>query len=57
MLRMNFSILGNGGISCLINGLLFIRDIIEMAATIHFFKITQMFATLRNLSIYISVNE
>ena len=32
-------------------------DIIETAATIHFSKITQMFATLWNLSIYISVNE
>ena len=57
MLRMNFLILGNGRISCLINGLLFVMDIIEMAATIQFFKIAQMFATLRKLSIYISVNE
>ena len=30
---------------------------IETAATVHFSKIVQMFATLRNLSIYISVNE
>ena len=32
-------------------------DIIEIMATIHFSKIAQMFATLRNLSICISVNE
>ena len=32
-------------------------DIIEIPATVHFSKITQMFATLRNWSICISVNE
>ena len=50
---MNFSILGNGRISRLINGWPFV----EIMTTIHFSKIAQMFATLRNLSICISVNE